>query len=152
MLKMLDACGGWPHSTVFSPNCEFQTDVTARFMTGPGIEGARSPRIPGDVLFAVLDGQAVLLNLATGVYHGLDAVGTRIWQLLSEQDSLEGVRAAMLEEFEVEPERLDRDLGVFLAEMLERGLLEADGEASTDDGARRSDSLPGGDRSTDDAV
>jgi hypothetical protein len=121
-------------------------------MTGPGIEGARSPRIPGDVLFAVLDGQAVLLNLATGVYHGLDAVGTRIWQLLSEQDSLEGVRAAMLEEFEVEPERLDRDLGVFLAEMLERGLLEADGEASTDDGARRSDSLPGGDRSTDDAV
>jgi hypothetical protein len=101
-------------------------------MKGPAIEGARSPRIPGDVLFAVLDEQAVLLNLATGVYHGLDAVGTRIWQLLSEQNSLEGVRAAMLEEFEVQPERLERDLGVFLAEMVERGLLDGDG--STDDG------------------
>jgi hypothetical protein len=100
-------------------------------MTGPGIDDAPPPRIPGDVLFSVLDGQAVLLNLATGVYHGLDAVGTRIWELLSEHDSLRAVRTAMLDEFDVEPEQLDRDLRDFLSELSGRGLLEADDEAPT---------------------
>jgi len=40
------------------------------------------------VLYQELQGEAVLLNLATGGYFGLDPVGTRIWQLLLENGQL----------------------------------------------------------------
>ena len=36
-------------------------------------------RILDDVLFQELQGEAVLLNLKTGVYLGLDQLGTQIW-------------------------------------------------------------------------
>jgi len=41
--------------------------------------------IPDDVLFRELDGEAVLLNLKTGIYFGLNPVATRMWQLIVEQ-------------------------------------------------------------------
>ena len=34
------------------------------------------------VICRELSGETVLLNLESGVYYGLDAVGTRVWQLL----------------------------------------------------------------------
>ncbi len=42
-------------------------------------------RIPDEVIFRELDGEAVILNLDTGIYFGLDAVGTRIWRLIEER-------------------------------------------------------------------
>jgi hypothetical protein len=35
-------------------------------------------RVPDDVLFRDLDGEAVILNLRTGTYFGLDEVGMRM--------------------------------------------------------------------------
>ena len=34
------------------------------------------------VICRELSGETVLLNLESGVYYGLDAVGTRVWQLM----------------------------------------------------------------------
>jgi hypothetical protein len=48
-------------------------------------------RINDDVVFRELEGEAVLLNLETGVYFGLNEVGTRIWSLLQERVSLKQV-------------------------------------------------------------
>ena len=39
-------------------------------------------------LFQELQGEAVLLNLKSGVYFGLDPVGTRIWELFAKHDRL----------------------------------------------------------------
>jgi hypothetical protein len=39
-----------------------------------------SVRIRDDVLSRDLQGEEVILDLNTGVYFGLDPVGTRIWQ------------------------------------------------------------------------
>src|SRR2546430_2126111 len=47
-------------------------------MPGP-ISRHAAIRIRKDVVFRELEGEMVLLNLATGVYFGLDPVGTRIW-------------------------------------------------------------------------
>ena len=38
--------------------------------------------ISPDVAFRDLDGEAVLLNLATGTYFGLNEMGTRMWHLI----------------------------------------------------------------------
>src|SRR5437660_11811517 len=57
-------------------------------------------KINEEVLFQELQGEAVLLNLKSGVYLGLDSVGTRIWNLLQQHRVLQEVRDAMLQEHE----------------------------------------------------
>ena len=51
-------------------------------------------RIPEDVVSREVGGEAVLLNLATGTYFGLDGVGTEIWNLLAREGTIEGVAHA----------------------------------------------------------
>jgi hypothetical protein len=82
--------------------------------------------IPDDVVFEVLDDEAVLLNLKTGIYYGLNDTGTRIWKLIEEHGDIDTVRRRMLEEFEVSQETLEGDLLALLPELLDRGLLVAE--------------------------
>lgn len=86
-----------------------------------------------DVLFRELQGEAVLLDLKSQRYFGLDTVGTRIWQLLQELRRPEAVLGALLEEFEVPRERLAKDLEAFLDELRAKGLIQQDeAETATD--------------------
>jgi hypothetical protein len=80
--------------------------------------------VPADVLINVIDGQAVLLNLKTERYFGLDEMGTTMWQRLTNADSVESAYAALLAEYEVEPERLRADLTEFTERLIQNGLLE----------------------------
>ncbi len=82
--------------------------------------------IPEDILFHELDGEAVLLNLVTGKYYGLDPVGTRMWVHLTRYDQLEAVQQALLEEYDVEPEKLQGDLFKLIEQLAERGLVKID--------------------------
>jgi len=66
--------------------------------------------ISEDVLFRELDDEAVLLNLKTGVYFGLNPAGLRIWQLIAAGSSLHGVLETLNDEFEVNRDVLERDL------------------------------------------
>jgi hypothetical protein len=79
--------------------------------------------ISPEVLIQELDGEAVLLDLASESYFGLDDVGTRIWQLLQEHGSLQRVYDAMLTEFDVEPVRLEEDLLRHVGELADAGLV-----------------------------
>jgi hypothetical protein len=74
-------------------------------------------------VFRELDGEAVILDLESGRYFGLDAVGTRIWQLIAEQGSLRAVHAALLTEFDVSSSALESDLFAFAGELVSRGLI-----------------------------
>jgi len=80
-------------------------------------------KIAPDVVFRDLDGEAVLLNLETGIYFGLNDVGTRMWNLIQEHGSLRKVFDQMLLEYEVTPEALEGDLCQLAAQLCEKGLL-----------------------------
>ena len=54
--------------------------------------------IPDDVIFRDLDGEAVVLQLDTGFYFGLDAVGTRMWQLMEQHKALRPVFNTLVDE------------------------------------------------------
>lgn len=83
--------------------------------------------IPDDVVFEVLDGEAVVLNLKTGIYFTLNPVGTRAWQLIQEHGELEKVLEVMLAEYEVEPALLDADLRELVEKLRGKGLLSPTG-------------------------
>ena len=80
--------------------------------------------IRDEVVFRELGGEAVLLNLKTGAYFGLDPVGTRVWQLLVEHGSVAQVMEVMLGEYDIDRERLERDLLELCAELCATGLGE----------------------------
>ena len=84
----------------------------------------RSIRIPDDVVFRELAGEAVILNLASSTYFGLDPIGTRIWQLCEAHGSLRAVWEAMQEEFDAPGETLQSDLLTFIDDLSAKGLVQ----------------------------
>lgn len=80
-------------------------------------------RVPKDVVFRELDGEAVILNLESGMYFGLDPIGTRIWRLVEENGSLRAVWEAMQREFEAPGDTLRSDLLTFINELSAKGLV-----------------------------
>jgi coenzyme PQQ synthesis protein D (PqqD) len=78
--------------------------------------------IPEDVLFRDLDGEAVLLNLKTGTYFGLNPVGTRMWQLIGEQRSLARVLDVLASEYDADRDVLATDLLALAGELCAHGL------------------------------
>lgn len=84
--------------------------------------------IPSDILFHELAGEAVLLNLDTGKYFGLDEIGTRLWSLLAEYGNMESAYYSLLKEYEVEAARLEGDLLNLVAELEANGLVKVSDE------------------------
>jgi hypothetical protein len=76
-----------------------------------------------------LGGEAAILDLEAGVYYGLDEVGARIWELIQEPRSAREVRDALLAEYDVEPERCERDVLALLQELADAGLVEVRDES-----------------------
>jgi hypothetical protein len=79
--------------------------------------------VPERVLFRDLAGEAVLLEIESGRYFGLNEIGTRIWHLLRPGRPLEAVYSSLLDEYEVPPDRLRKDLCEFIDMLAGKGLL-----------------------------
>lgn len=77
-----------------------------------------------DVLFQEVGGEAVLLNLGSESYFGLNEVGTRIWQLLGKNSLLQHVYDVLKDEYDVMPEQLQSDLLTLVDEMAKAGLVQ----------------------------
>ena len=78
-----------------------------------------------NVVFRELAGDSVLLDLKTGSYFGLDAVGTRIWAFLDSGARLGDVLAGILEEYEVDEVTAWKDLVRLVGELVAHGLVRA---------------------------
>lgn len=84
----------------------------------------RHVRVNPNALHRELQGEGVLLQLDTGEYFGLDEVGQRMWTLMLELGDLSAVRARLLDEFDVDPETLSRDLNKLVDELVANKLLD----------------------------
>lgn len=75
-----------------------------------------------DAVFREMDGESVLLNLETGMYFGLDEVGTRVWRLAADNGSLRAVRERLVEEYDADPAAIERDLLALAETLVSKGL------------------------------
>jgi hypothetical protein len=82
-----------------------------------------SVSVPNSILFREVHGEAVLLNADTGIYFGLDEVGTQMWRSLTTQPSMSAAEKELQALYAVEPERLHEDLHRFVEELVSRKLL-----------------------------
>lgn len=69
-------------------------------------------------------GETVLLSLKSGEYYGLNAVATRIWDLIQAPKTVNEVLHVLLEEYDIEPERCERELLTLLRALVDKGLIE----------------------------
>lgn len=77
-----------------------------------------------DVLFQEVGGEAVLLNLGSESYFGLNEVGTRIWALISEDSLLQRTYDQLCDEYDADPAQLQLDLLTLVDEMAKAGLVQ----------------------------
>jgi hypothetical protein len=77
-----------------------------------------------EVLVQTLDGEAILLNVKTGQYFGLDQAGTRFWHILTTKDSVQTAFGELLAEYEVGDEQLRQDVEDLVGKFLDHGLVE----------------------------
>ena len=80
-------------------------------------------RTPQDVLISNLQEEAVILNLDSERYYGLDHVGTRFVSVLNTSESIEAAYELLRDEYDVEPQSLRQDLLELIENLLEQGIL-----------------------------
>ena len=79
--------------------------------------------IPTQVMSRLVGEETVLLDLASGHYFGLDAVGQLIWESVSEGKCLADAVDAIVAEYEVDRSQAEADVTAFANQLIERGLL-----------------------------
>jgi hypothetical protein len=79
--------------------------------------------VPAHVISRSVGDEAVLLDLQSGLYFGVDPVGRRIWELAAGGSSLGEIVEAILAEFDVERPAAEADVLAFVSLLVERGLL-----------------------------
>ncbi|MGH7721170.1 MAG: PqqD family peptide modification chaperone [Gemmatimonadaceae bacterium] len=70
-----------------------------------------------------LDGERAILGLVSGTYYGLNTVGSRVWELLGEPVPVYRIRDVVVEEYDVDRERCEREVVQLLEAMVSEGLI-----------------------------
>lgn len=80
------------------------------------------PKPGPQVAWQIIDGEAVIVDLATGATIGLNPTATFLWSHLDGRDAT-ALAEALAAEFEVERAEADADVRDFLGQMQERKLI-----------------------------
>lgn len=84
-----------------------------------------SIEIPDEILSRELDGEAVLLDLRSGKYFGLNGTGARIWTMMKDGlDEPDELAARLIDDFEVDLDRARADVETFVGSLVDCGLIK----------------------------
>lgn len=73
----------------------------------------------------ITEGQAVLINLNTGVLFSLNATGTFLWERLDGRTSLDAIAADLAAVYDIESSVTGPDVLELANELLKEGLIQA---------------------------
>jgi hypothetical protein len=78
-----------------------------------------------------LGDEAAILNLKKGLYCGLNEVGACVWSQIQEPRSIQDILDILLNEYDVEPERCEREILSFLQQLADNDLIEVMNETNS---------------------
>lgn len=85
----------------------------------------KAPRARDGVIAKMVGSEMVLLDYERGIYYGLNPVGARVWQLLTEGEAMERILERLVEEYDVTRETLESDVAMLLRELEAKELVHA---------------------------
>jgi len=78
----------------------------------------------GDILHAPVGAEeAVMMSVAAGRYYGLNAVGSRIWELLENPKTIAQLCASICEEFEIDAQTCEVEVLKFVQDLMDNGVI-----------------------------
>ncbi len=88
-------------------------------------------KVPQHVVYRGFPAETVVLNLETGKYHGLNATAGSMLEALERASSLREAATAISGEYGQSLDVVERDMCELCSALLERGLIEVDGDSAT---------------------
>lgn len=83
-------------------------------------------QVSDDVIAREVAGEMVLLDLASGLYFGLDPVGTRVWDKLSDAPSTLAEVCDVIEaEYDAPRDQIERDVIALAEQFTQKNLISA---------------------------
>lgn len=76
-----------------------------------------------DLVSSDMDGETVMMSIENNKYYGLNPVGSRIWELISQPISFESLITALTKEFKVNTGDCEKDVSDFLLKLKEKDLV-----------------------------
>jgi hypothetical protein len=68
--------------------------------------------------------ETVILNIESGIYYGLNNVGTYIWKLLQEPRTFAQIKNQILADYDVDSEKCQQEVMQLLADLIAKGLVD----------------------------
>jgi hypothetical protein len=81
-------------------------------------------RVSSNQVYSRLGDEVAILELDQGVYYGLNDTGSFLWNLMQKPVRVNEMRAALVEEFDVDAEIAEKDLLRVLGDLRDAGLIE----------------------------
>jgi hypothetical protein len=97
--------------------------MTAINVNEPSAVLAGRVRIPQEVVYRSFAHETVVLNLETGLYHGVNPTGGRMLDVLSKVGSVGEAAAILAREYDLQIDEIQGDLCAFCEALVERKLL-----------------------------
>jgi len=76
-----------------------------------------------DINAEVIDGEAIIINIATGVYYSLEDVGAYVWELLTSGNSVAQSIQAVTQRYQIPTEQAGTDLEDFVSQLIAEDLI-----------------------------
>lgn len=77
-----------------------------------------------EMVAANIDGDVVMMGVDQGQYYGITGVGSRVWDLLAEPISIDGITDIICREYETDPATCREDMSTFVNDLLKIDLIE----------------------------
>ncbi|HEX6357334.1 PqqD family protein [Actinophytocola sp.] len=76
-----------------------------------------------DISARTIGGETIVLNLPSSQYFAITGIGSRVFQLLSEDRSVDELVTAILDEYDVDEDTARRDVETFVDRLRQAQLL-----------------------------
>jgi hypothetical protein len=88
-------------------------------------------RVPQHVVYRSFPSETVVLNLETGKYHGLNSTAGAMLEALEQAACVRDAAVALAESYAQPQDVIERDLCELCRSLLERGLIDTDGNLAS---------------------
>lgn len=76
-----------------------------------------------DVTAKVMDGEAVIIHLGTGIYYSMDGVGCAVWECLTAGGDTDAIAGLLAERYGIARDAASADLGRLVDELVAQQLV-----------------------------
>jgi hypothetical protein len=92
-----------------------------------------------EIAAKVIDGEAIIINLANGIYYSMDKVGGLLWEMIEEGKTLEQMLGIIIARYDASQEQVRTDMEQLVNELLQENLVTAAENNGSSNGHRESD-------------